>query len=163
VLKQASVGQLRRGEITKKDGYIAVVMCHYPRGLPTGARDAFHSELAPDRPLFAEWKEIEREQGHARAFIRTRYQHRFVLSGWGFHLLHELAERAKEEQVFLVCECAVGERCHREMLMLIAKTTFGAAVDKIFNNYPIWQKRLKRLHWPIPESALATGIRKFPG
>jgi hypothetical protein len=162
MLKQASVSQIRKSEVTRKQGYVAVVMCHYPRGLRTEARDAFHSELAPDRGLFAEWKSVERESGHDEAFVRTRYEERFRLSAWALQLLHELSARAKSEDVFLVCQCGVGERCHREMLMLLARKTFAADVDTIHNSYPGWERRLRADFWPLPASALATPDRKYP-
>lgn len=162
LLEQASVSQIRREEPGRRDGYIAVVMCHYPRGLRTEARDAFISELAPDRPLLAEWKECEREKGHEAAFKQTHYEERFQLSAWALHLLEELSRRSLKEDVYLVCQCEVGERCHREMLMLLAKAKFKASVGKIFKKYPVWIRRIKGLKLPLPESALASGKRNYP-
>jgi hypothetical protein len=135
-------------------------MCRYPRGLRAELRDEFLSELAPDRELFSEWKSVERERGHDAAFEFTRYEERFRLSAWGMTLLHELSRRPGD--VFLVCQCRVGERCHREMLLLLARRLFGASVAEVFHGYSVWKKRIAELRWPLPGSALVSNERRFP-
>ena len=39
MIKQASVRQIRQGERTRKDGYVVITMCFYPRGLKKALRD----------------------------------------------------------------------------------------------------------------------------
>lgn len=135
-------------------------MAHYPRGLRTELRDEFLSELGPDRPLLKEWKAIERLEGHDAAFQRTHYESRFRLSAWALHRLSELARAP--EKVFLVCQCEVGERCHREMLMILAQRWMHANCGPVHHDYAEWSRRVETLRWPVSESELATGERKFP-
>lgn len=47
MLKQASVSQIRSGEITRDHGFVAITMRHYPRGLKKELRDEYLGGLAP--------------------------------------------------------------------------------------------------------------------
>jgi hypothetical protein len=100
--------------------------------------------LAPDRVLFADWKEGERKEGHERAFELSRYQERFTLSPDGLESLRRLADVSRKREVFLACQCEIGERCHREMLLLTAKERFGAEIGRVFHSYPVYEERLKK-------------------
>lgn len=64
MLKQAAIPDIRSGKITRKDGYLVACMAYYPRGMKKTLIDEFRNNLAPDRELFAEWKNYEQRQGH---------------------------------------------------------------------------------------------------
>ena len=143
MLRQASAKEIRSGEVDRRDGHIAIVMCFYPRGLRRELRDEYIRRLAPDEPLFREWKAIELKAGHDAAFRLTRYEKRFHLGPEALEDLKRLSALAKVKDVYLVCQCAIGERCHREMLLLAAKKFFRAPADKIFHAYPDFERRLR--------------------
>src|SRR5687767_7745897 len=117
MMKQGSVLQLRRRELLPSMGYIVIGMCFYPRGVSKEWRHEYRADLAPDRELFREWKNFEKTSGHDAAFRLTNYETRFTLKSEALVHLDCLCER--EEDVYLICQCQVGERCHREMLMLL--------------------------------------------
>jgi len=60
VLKQGSVHQIRSGKLSRKDGYIAVTMCFYPRGLRKELLDEYRKNLALHVKLFKEWQALWR-------------------------------------------------------------------------------------------------------
>ncbi len=145
MLKQGSVSQLRSGEIGREHGYLVVCMAYYPRGMKKEMIDEYRSDLAPDRQLFAEWKEFEEKSGHDEAFTRSRYEERFTLSTEALAHLKLLGEFARKADVYLFCQCAPGERCHREILLLTAREKFGAPIDKVFHDYPRFIERLPEI------------------
>lgn len=136
MLRQASVGQIRRGEITRKQGYIVITMCFYPRGLRKELRDEYRGDLAPDRALFKDFKRWQKELGHEKGFELSHYDDRFSLSASALETLSRLSRLSWERDVYLVCQCEPGERCHREILMLLAERRFGASIDLVRNEYP---------------------------
>jgi uncharacterized protein YeaO (DUF488 family) len=142
MMKQASVAQLRSGELGRKNGYLVVCMAYYPRGLKKEFLDEYRSDLAPDRELFREWKEFEESSGHEEAFNKSNYEERFTLSEEALAHLKVLSEFSRRSDVYLFCQCALGERCHREILMLTAQKKFDAPIDKVFHDYPRYLKRL---------------------
>ena len=146
MLRQASVGQLRRGEIARKDGTIVITMRFYPRGLRKELRDEYRADLAPDAALFKDFKRWQKEAGQEEGFRRSRYDERFSLSPQALERLKQLADLSQERDVFLVCQCEPGERCHREILLLLAKKRFGASIDRVRNEYP----RTRILRSPHP-------------
>jgi len=142
MIKQASVRQIRQGERTRKDGYVVITMCFYPRGIKKALRDEYRRGLAPDVVLFKDWQKHCKAEGHNAAFARADYQRRFYLSEEAYQDLKRLSEIGRDRDVYLVCQCTVGEMCHREILMLAARTEFKAPVDRIFNTYPVIERRL---------------------
>jgi uncharacterized protein YeaO (DUF488 family) len=136
MLRQASVSQIRKGEITRDDGYVVITMRFYPRGLRKELRDEYRGELAPEKGLFKEFKRHQAAEGHDEAFRLSRYERRFALGPDALAHLKRLSELARKTDVFLVCQCAVGERCHRELLLLMARKRFNAPVDRVFHRYP---------------------------
>ena len=142
MLKQGSAPDLRSGALDSSHGYLVVAMCYYPRGLKKDKIDEFRSDLAPDRELFTEWKEFEEKFGHEEAFNKSNYEERFTLSSEALAHLRNLSDFAKRSDVFLICQCRIGERCHREILLLTAQKKFGAPIDKVFHEYPRYMKRL---------------------
>ncbi len=135
MLKQASVRQIRSKEISRKDGYIAITMHFYPRGLSKDLRDSYLRSLAPDDKLFRQFKVAEKAFGHHGAFKKVNYEKRFHLSDQALDDLRLLSTLASRKDVYLVCQCEVGEKCHREILMLIAEKLFHVKIDRIFNSY----------------------------
>lgn len=142
MLKQASIDQIRSGEVSRDQGYIIVAMCFYPRGLSKDLMDEYRADLAPDRTLFKEWKANEERHGHDEAFRRTSYEDRFRLSAKALSDLKAFSEFAKKTDIYLVCQCQVGERCHREMLILLAHRRFGAPAEPLFHDYVSFEKRI---------------------
>ncbi len=145
LLKQASVQQLRQQVVTRTQGYVSVCMAFYPRGVKRELMDDYRPDLAPDRELFKEWKEFERQVGHDKAFELSRYESRFQLSAIGLYHLKKYSELSQTQDVFLVCQCTIGERCHREMLILCAQQRYGAVAEPIRHAYPEWARRVPDL------------------
>jgi uncharacterized protein YeaO (DUF488 family) len=155
MLLQASVDQVRKQEIPRENSLIIITMCYYPRGIKKEWRDDFRSILAPDRELFKEWKAFEKEKGHDEAFKLSHYEERFSLTPIALTLLKVYGEWSREKDIYFVCQCKVGERCHREMLMLAAYKKYGAFVSNIFHTYPAFESRILKFHdkiWNSPSS-----------
>ncbi len=134
-LKQASVKQIRSAELIREHSYIVITMCYYPRGLKKELRDEYRSDLAPDRLLFKEFKDYQKKIGHEEAFVKSNYENKFSLNENALQHLKELSELSKIKDVYLVCQCEVGKKCHREMLLLTAEKLFGAKIDFIYHSY----------------------------
>lgn len=142
MLAQASLHQIRSGEVSKATGYIVVCMAFYPRGLNKNLIDEYRNNLAPDRQLFSEWKEFEQTNGHEEAFRLSHYEERFKIGPDGMESLRRLVDLSKSKDIFLACQCNLGDRCHREMLMLIAAKRLSAKIGSIYKTYPVFEKRI---------------------
>jgi hypothetical protein len=70
------------------------------------------------------------------------YQKKFSLTVAAVDELRALADRARAGDVFLVCQCELKERCHRELLLIAAKRWFGAATELRAFSYPDFEARL---------------------
>lgn len=145
MLKQASVEQIKQSEIPRKNSHIVIVMCFYPRGIKKELSDEYRKELAPDRPLFQDWKTFERGHGHDEAFRLANYEKRFTPSPTALFHLKEYSDMSTSKDVYFVCQCALGERCHREMLLLTAQKRFGTKIDRVFHAYQEYEKRIPTL------------------
>ena len=170
MLKQASVESLRTGAVARKNGYIAVTMHHYPRGLKKDLRDEYISALAPSDKLLHDFLAHVKEHGedHNLAFEACHYEKRFGITAEGLAHLQRLIEMSKSKDVYLVCQCHDDERCHRELLLMMAKEWFGAKTAPLRFHYETFAHRLKKkppanldyspvsgargrgLEWPIP-------------
>ncbi len=144
-MKQASVQEVREQKISRANAFIIIVMCYHPRGIKAQWRDDFRNILAPDRELFKEWKAFEKTKGHDQAFELSHYEDRFSLSPLAMNLLKVYSQWSHEKDVYLVCQCEVGQRCHREMLLLVAKKKYDAAVGEIFLSYARFEARIPSL------------------
>jgi uncharacterized protein YeaO (DUF488 family) len=143
MLRQASVPDLTAGRVSRRDGLVVVAMRTYPRPVKKEARDEYLIDLSPDAGLFRDFKDAERRLGdHDRAFAEVDYENRFTLSGSAMIELERLARAAGERDVFLVCQCAVGQRCHRELLLLTARHAFDAEAETPRHAYPTYMARL---------------------
>ncbi|MGZ5280457.1 MAG: DUF488 family protein, N3 subclade [Pseudobdellovibrionaceae bacterium] len=143
MLKQASVTELRKGTLTKAQGYLSICMRTYPRGLKKELSDEYRSDLAPAIELFRDFKDLQATVGHQKAFEECQYQSRFELSRRALMHLEELVKISRSQDVYLICQCEVGEFCHRELLLIIAEHKFGATIEPIQNAYPIYLERLQ--------------------
>lgn len=142
MLKQASVDQIRAHALPRDKTLLVITMRYYPRGIKKEWRDDFRHDLAPDRQLFKEWKKFEKQVGHDRAFELSHYEERFSLSPSALQHLKQYADLSRTFDVFLICQCKVGERCHREMLMLMAQKKYNACIAPLFHDYPTFNSRL---------------------
>jgi uncharacterized protein YeaO (DUF488 family) len=147
MLKQTSVKDIRSQFISPSDGYVAITMIRYPRALRRELRDAYIKILAPDLKLFLDFrKHLEKTRSHELAFEGSKYERRFTLSSEALAKLKELSELSQKQDVYLVCQCAVGEHCHRELLLLTAKKMFNATIGPVHQNYPTYNQRLRTMY-----------------
>ncbi len=145
MLKKGCVDELKSGALTKARGrHIVLPMCHYPRGLPKKLIDEYVKVLAPEKKLLDDFHaERERKDGnHNAAFLSCHYQKRFTLAPEGIAELQRLAELSGEEDVYLVCQCQMDQRCHRELLLIMAKKWWAAKTELRKFSYPEFEKRL---------------------
>jgi uncharacterized protein YeaO (DUF488 family) len=143
VLKQASVPEIFHRKITRRDGYIVIAMRFYPRGLRKALRNEYISDLAPSRSLFNKWRKLRERYSHSEAIKEAEYEKKFSLTPNGLTQLKRLSELSKKRDVFLVCQCPLGERCHRELLLIAAHELFGAKVGRVYNKYSKYVRRLR--------------------
>jgi hypothetical protein len=99
--------------------------------------------MSPEPKLHEDWLTAKRKyDDHNGAFARSRYEKRFSISEKGLELLKRFVEMSKTKDVYFICSCRVGQRCHREMVLLMAKKWFKAKTDPVTNKYPEFEKRL---------------------
>jgi uncharacterized protein YeaO (DUF488 family) len=154
MLKKGCIDDLKRGALHRGLGHIAVTMCHYPRGLSKTLIDEYVKALAPDKKLLDDFHaERTRLGSHNGAFLSCAYQKRFALSADGVAALLRLSDLARERDVYAVCQCALNERCHRELLLIAAKRWFGAPTELRTFSYPEFEARLEALN-AVPGAGL---------
>ena len=91
------------------DGYRLLVMRRWPRGVRKEAVDAWERELAPSEPLrVAFLREGMPWEEYAPRYIEEVSPKK--------QLLAEVARRAQEGPVTLLCWCKDENRCHRILL-----------------------------------------------
>ncbi len=143
MFKQATVEDVSNSRITKRHGHVAVVTRYYPRYLKKTLHDEYIGELAPTKALLEEFKAKEDEtRDHDKAFDDVAYEEKFTLSQEGLEQLKRLAEIASTKTVYLVCHCKIGQRCHREVLMVIAEALYGAKIGKLHFSWKTIRDRL---------------------
>ena len=131
--------------MTRARGLIVIAMRTYPRQITKLQRDEYLVDLSPDPQLFRDFKEAERRLGdHDAAFAEVGYERRFQLGSSALSELARLARLAQDRDVFLVCQCTVGQRCHRELLLMCARHAFAADAEAPRNGYPEFAARLER-------------------
>lgn len=146
MLYRASVQDVKTGRVARRYGYLAVVMQFYPRFLSKELVHEYLHELAPERALFLEFKALAREKGdHNAAFAEVGYEDRFGLSPEGWTALERLSGQAKEGNVFLICQCSPLDRCHADLLLLLARHRFAARTSHPRLAYPCFEARLPDL------------------
>lgn len=118
MLQRASVADVKSGRVTLEDGEILVVMRYYPRFLRKELITAYLPELSPPMELVRELKELSKSCGdHNLAFREVCFAERFELTPKGQELLKALAERGREQTIYLVCQCSAEQRCHCDQLI----------------------------------------------
>ena len=143
MLKQARVEDVANRRITRLHGLIVVVTHYYPRFLKRMMIDEYIKALAPTRELLTEFKDAEEKVGdHDLAFDSVNYESKFWLEASGFSELKRIAEEAKTRDVYLVCHCKVGQRCHREILMVMAHVLYQAPIAKLAFSWEGFRSRL---------------------
>lgn len=145
MIRQATVEDISSERVTKRHGRVVVVTRYYPRYLKKKLIDDYFAVLAPPKELLHEFKEREEQMSadHDGAFEAIDYESKFTLSDEGIAVLRDLSEESKTRPVYLVCHCKIGQRCHREILMLAARELFGATIGKVTLEYPVILERLK--------------------
>jgi uncharacterized protein YeaO (DUF488 family) len=142
MLKQASLGDIKRELIPRETSHLVVAMRYYPRFLKKELRDEFICALAPVKELLHDFNAAQRRLGnHNQAFPEVDYERRFDLSEAGLNHLKRLASLSKAKDVYLVCICDMGQRCHREMLLLLAKELYACHIGEVFHSYPHFMAR----------------------
>lgn len=145
MLYRASVTDLKNKRVTRRSGHLAVTMQYYPRFLSKTLIHEYVRSLAPDRELFTEFKERERQlEDHDRAFDEVHYENRFSLSQEGREDLDRLSRLSQDQNVFLVCQCESLQKCHVDLLLMAAKKLFHAKTQLVRREYPIWAERLEK-------------------
>jgi uncharacterized protein YeaO (DUF488 family) len=143
LLKQASIAEVKDGLIQRGANYIVVTMRFYPRFLPKELRHEFICDLAPQKQLLLEFNAAQKRlDDHNSAFAAVDYEQRFTLNAAALAHLERLSELSKTKEVYLACICSVGQRCHREMLMLLSRELFGCTIGDVHHSYPVFMKRL---------------------
>lgn len=145
MLYRASVQDVKEKRVSRRYTHTVVVMQYYPRFLSKELVDEYARTLAPDRALFTEFKAKDREtKDHNGAFEAVNYEARFGLSAEGVAALSRLCELSSGKDVALICQCAAGDRCHADLVLLIARQKFGANTPPLRHAYPIFEKRLAK-------------------
>lgn len=143
MLKQGSIADIKNGVILRVDSHVVVTMRFYPRFLRKELRDEFICELAPVKELLHDFNSAQKRLGnHNPAFGAVDYEQRFQLSASALAHLQRLAELSAMKDVYLICICTLGDRCHREMLLLLAEQLFDCSIGDVFNSYPVFMQRL---------------------
>ncbi len=153
MLDQGSVLQAKQGYFPRDSSHIVITMRFYPRFLKKELRDEFLPDLAPNKELLHDFNEAQKRlANHNAAFPEINYEERFTLNQQALAHLERLSELSHSKDVYLLCICAPGERCHREILMLAAQHLFGCKIGKVFHEYPVFMKRLKTRRQALPGS-----------
>lgn len=142
-LYRAPVALIKSEKISRRHGHLIVAMRFYPRYLAKEKVDEYQRVLAPEEGLFAEFKAKDRElKDHDAAFDLVRYEERFDLTPEGDAELARAAELATKRDVYLICQCTHDQKCHCDLLLLMARELRGAPVSQIPFRYPAFEKRL---------------------
>ena len=142
MLRQASVGELKKGEVSRERGYIVLAMRRYPRGVSKTLRDEYVAALGPPAELLDELHALKKSHSHNDAFAAARYEERFELTEPGIEALERLAELSRSRDVYLICQCKPDERCHRELLLLLAQARFRAQIAPLRFAYATYEARV---------------------
>lgn len=146
MLRQASVSDLITDRVSVEKGYVVITMRRYPRFVGRPLRNEYLTCMSPEPKLFADWLSAKRRhQDHDGAFRRARFEERFSVDEEGLAHLERLSRMAADRDVFLICQCPTGQRCHREFLLILAKKLFRANAEKPANPYPVFQARVEKI------------------
>lgn len=158
MLRQATVSDLITDRVSREKGYVVITMRRYPRFINKKLRDEYLTCMSPEKELFEDWLSAKRKyQDHDGAFDRSRFEERFDVSEDGLVQLERLCRMAEKKDVFLVCQCHEGKRCHREFTLILAKKLFAANAEAPKNAYPVFVKRIGEFKKKL--SAMRAGKR----
>ena len=145
MMKQARVEDIANRRITRLHGYIVVITHFYPRFLKRNLLHEYIKELGPVRPLLKEFKDMEVSlSDHDEAFEKIDYESKFTITEGGWAELRRLVELSSARDVYLVCHCSLGQRCHRELILLAAHRVLGASIVKLSHSYPVFSERFAK-------------------
>jgi uncharacterized protein YeaO (DUF488 family) len=160
MLQQATISQYKQAELSRANSHLVVTMRHYPRFLRRELRDEFLCDLSPETQLLAEFNAAQKRLAdHNSAFAEVEYEKRFQLSARALEHLKRLAQMSANKDVYLACICRMGERCHREMLLLAATELFGCRIGPTFHSYPDFMARVDALSNALPLSGTQLELR----
>ncbi|MCW8132299.1 MAG: DUF488 family protein [Planctomycetota bacterium] len=145
MLHQASLADLRDGGVSRDSGHVVLTMRQHPRGVEKTLRDEYVSDLAPSAAMLKEFLALKRKLNgdHNYAFHAAGYERKFGLSEKGIAELKRLAELAKGRDVYFICQCEADQRCHRELLLLLARKWYRAETSALRFEYPIFEARIR--------------------
>jgi uncharacterized protein YeaO (DUF488 family) len=151
MLYRASVREVKNGALSRRRSHLAIVMHYYPRFIRKDQVDEYLHSLAPARDLLTEFKDADRTgRDHDAAFHSVNYENRFFISREGAADLKRLGALAADKDVFLLCQCLAPERCHADLLLLLARHWFAAPTQAVRIRYPIFEARLLSGTLPCP-------------
>jgi uncharacterized protein YeaO (DUF488 family) len=143
MILRASLAEIKKGSVTKEDGYLVVAMRTYPRFLLKSAIDDYKQSLSPQKELFEHYRELKKQIGSQNeAFERAQYQSKFALTPSGLLDLKDLVEKSKNKNVYLICQCEKNERCHVDLMLLIAKHKYAAEIGSLPFEYSVYSSRV---------------------
>lgn len=143
MLLRASISEIKSGRIKKQDGHLVVTMRMYPRFLSKLLIDEYQKNLSPQKELFENYREYKKKIGdQSKAFELAQYQTRFVLTSEGLLALQNLVEISKNKNVYMICQCEKNERCHVDLMLLIAQNKFAAKIEKLHFEYSVFKEGL---------------------
>jgi uncharacterized protein YeaO (DUF488 family) len=144
MLLRASISEIKNGTITKENGYLVVTMRMYPRFLAKSLIDDYKHSLSPQKELFEHYRENKKQlSDQNQAFELAKYQQKFALMSNGLQDLRELVELSKKQNVYMICQCERNERCHVDLMLLIAEKNLGANIGKLPYKYSEFCEKLK--------------------
>jgi uncharacterized protein YeaO (DUF488 family) len=151
MLKKGSIDDLRSGAVSRETSYVVVTMNRYPRGISKKLIDEYIHVLAPTTELLHDFHAAKKKLGgnHNAAFQTVKYEQRFTLPAEAIPHLRRLAEMSVDKDVTFVCQCSSDQRCHRELLLLVAKKWYGAKTELRKFSYPEFERRIPDLERPI--------------
>ena len=143
MLARKSISEVKAGVVSKADGYLVVSMLQYPRFLAKDLVDEYLQCLSPDRALFSRYREFKKKlNDQNRAFEFAEYESEFELSPEGLKKLELLSELSQKKNVFLICQCANNEKCHVDLILLMASHLFAAQIERLPFEYRVFVERM---------------------
>ncbi len=143
MLNRTSISEVKAGVVSKVDGHLVVAMRQYPRFLNKGLIDEYLQCLSPAPKLFSRYREFKKKlSDQNRAFEFAEYESDFELADEGLRRLEILSEICDQRNVFLICQCAGNEKCHVDLILLMASRLFGAQIGKLPFEYRVFIERM---------------------
>ncbi|MGZ3745497.1 MAG: DUF488 family protein, N3 subclade [Pseudobdellovibrionaceae bacterium] len=143
LIKRASVSEVKNKKISKTLGYLVVTMRIYPRFLSKELVNEYKPSLSPQKDLFQRYRDFKKKNSDQnKSFEMANYQQEFDLSEDARRDLAELVKRSKHQDVYMICQCERDERCHVDLMLLIAEKEYGAEIENLPFDYLAFRRRL---------------------